>query len=35
MAGWPDGRRFPLLPSMQAIAVEVILGAVIALSDPI
>lgn len=34
MAGWPEGRPFRLLPSLQAITLEVILGAVIALPDP-
>jgi cytochrome P450 len=34
IAGWPRGRRFDVLPSMQAITLEVILRAVFGLTEP-
>jgi len=33
IAGWPRGRRFPLLPGMQAITLEVIMRAVFGFDD--
>jgi cytochrome P450 len=35
IAGWPRGRRFAVLPSMQAITLEVIMRAVFGVVDPV
>jgi cytochrome P450 family 135 len=34
VASWPTGEPFPIRPRMQAITLEVILRAVIGVSDP-
>jgi cytochrome P450 len=34
VAGWPRGRRFEVLPSTQAITLEVIMRAVLGIEDP-
>lgn len=34
IGAWPRGRRFPVLPSMQAITLEIIIRAVFGITDP-